>query len=366
MFDEYEDLKRIESDIDDCMLRKHLQIEEEHNTRLFCIKKLRFFLTVNVTNESLLLRLDGQVINDYKNTTKTYTSELIKRLCIVFENETEENKKIDIENDMTDKDNKEMQENYHNCSNIENHTNKDKIESKLQTKTSCNTSQNAEIFEWEQESEKIDSFELMRTKIPKKIKIIIEFDNSKDLVKLSEPLQKLLNLHTTTKTNAIIEMWKYLRINKLIDNSGNIICADMLKDIFDSDLFHIDNLTSKIYQHFLPLDLLSFNIPIKCYERVFDIVMERDDLSDVPIIYKDKNIAHIDRKIQNIIDCIENIKEKKNVLEKYIKNPIKFIDDFLVIDKRNVDFLMGGDNDGVFYDPTVVKELYNILKKQMV
>ncbi|KAM0678423.1 hypothetical protein BDAP_001139 [Binucleata daphniae] len=450
MNNKYKELKQIENDIDSLVLQKHLQIEEEHNTRLFCIKRLRFFLKVCAQNDNLLLRLDGQVINDYKNNTNMCTSELIKRLCVVIEtNEksNEINKKIDdkkidnekksddnvndkgiikkqkmndnnvnvtkcedddvikeeyttknlaINNHVTavkDNPNKENNNNTHieldknggdEFENVKTHINYDatKNESNLPTNienhekknkdTNGNTktiyydiittTNNNKIFEWQNENNKIDSYELLLDKIPKTIKIVIEFDNTKNLVKLSEPLQKLLNIHTTTRTNAIIEVWKYLRINKLIDNHNAVKCNGLLKDIFDCDTLDINNLTTALSLHFQPLDLLSFNVPVKSYERIFDVILERDDLTDAPILYKDKNINYLDRKIQNVIDYIENTEERKEALIQYVNDPIMYINKFFILDKCSIDFLMGNDNDGVFYDPVVAEELYNILK----
>ncbi|KAM0686960.1 SWI/SNF and RSC complex subunit Ssr3 [Conglomerata obtusa] len=340
MMEQYEKLKRMEKKLDQTILKKHLQIEEQHNTRIFCLKRLRFFLKLKLVENNLHLRLDGRVINDYKNSHEMRTSELIKSLFVIVDEEACMNNNVIMQEAVTDDNRKD-------------------------TNNDCKQMiGNENIYEWYQGEDVFDSFELIHKSIPKKIKIIINFDNSYDLVRLGPALQNLLKIHTTTKTNAIIEMWKYIRLNNLIDKNGVVNCDDALLKIFNVESFCLNDLTQKMNRHFLSLDVLAFDVPVSDYERVFDVVLERDDLTEMPILYKDKNICILDKKIQSVLECIEGVKDKKKTLEKFMQDPIKFTNEFLLIEKGDIDFLSGGSQQGFYSDPELQEYIYTFLKNE--
>ncbi|KAM0674062.1 SWI/SNF and RSC complex subunit Ssr3 [Gurleya vavrai] len=320
MIQNYEYMREIEKKLDKIVLKKHLQIEEEHNARISCIKRLRIFLKIKITNNSLYLRIDGRVINDYQNMIEMQTSELIKSLFVIS---NEKNNKIYEKEDL--------------------------IES---------------VFEWHQSEDIFDSFEIKFNSIPKSLKIVFDFDNSRDLVRLSAPLQNLLNIHTTTKTNVFIEIWKYIRINKLIQKNDKIICNDEFKKIFNCDFFYMHEMTNLFNIHFLPLDFLSFEVPISDYERVFDVVLEKDDLSEMPVLYKDKNINVLEKRIQNVLESIENVNDKRNVLKKFLGCPEGFANENILLEKMDLDYLNGNLNEGFFNDPEIQEQIYTMCKNK--
>lgn len=339
MEDLFNNLRKVETQIDKVTLKKYLQYEEQHNTRLKCFKRLRIFLKLHIVNNNIHLRIDGKVINDYKNIIETKMSELLKGFYVILDEKTSENS---------------------NSFMLDNVINEKGLPTDETVVKEIQKSEN--IFEWINEDEKLDAFELRDNYIPKTIKIIFEFDNSKDLVRLSEPLKKVLNLSTTNKTKCIIETWKYIRLNKLIDSKGIVTANEELQAVFKKNEFHIDEMPTLLTYHYLPLDILAFNIPVNDYERIFDVVIERDDLTDFPVLYKDKNILSLDKKIHQLNEYITNINTKKNVLKKLIDNPNKFINEYLFFEKKDLDILNTKNHSGIFNDPFVQETLFDFIK----
>lgn len=340
----YQKLRRIEEQLDKTTLKRYLEFEEQHNTRLKCLKRLRIFLKTQIIDSSIHIRIDGRVINDYKNIVETRMSELLKRVCIIFNEEAyEDSNVILLDEDI-----------------LKNSTNNDK---QIKNNAICKEINGKEnIFEWVNNEEKIDAFEINEKVLPNSIKILFEFDNSKDLVRLSKPLSALLKTTIITKTKAIIELWKYMRFSKLVNVEGEVTCDDALRSVFKCEKLNLDNITQLIYQHFLPLEIFSFNIPVSNYERIFDVNIERDDLTDFPAIFKDRHINILEKKIQNTIDSIEIVNDKIDVLDKFSKNPVKFVNKFLMVENNDLDFLCSRNGEGLFNDPKISEMIYNMIK----
>lgn len=332
-------LRRIEEQLDKTTLKRYLEFEEQHNTRLKCLKRLRIFLKLRVIDGNVHLRIDGRVINDYKNIVETRMSELLKRVCVVFNEDVTTLTNMVLLDDINS--NEDVGSGQWVCKEIEGNEN---------------------VFEWINNGDKIDAFEICDNNIPQTIKIIFEFDNSKDLVRLSAPLRELLQIDTITKTNAIIGLWKYIRINKLVDIYGLVTCDNALKSVFNSETIHLDTITNSIHQHFLPLELFSFNIPVTHYERIFDVNVERDDLTDFPAIFKDRNINILEKKIQHTLESIDTVNDKRDVLGKFARDPVKFVNEFLIVENSDLDFLSAKNGEGLFNDPKIREMIYDMIK----
>lgn len=379
----FQNLRLLENTLNKAALKKYLEFEEQHNSRLKCIKRLRIFLKLKVGN-SVKLRIDGRVINDYRNIVETRMSELLKRVVVVFDEEADvkyldqlEFESLDESSSSVQRDN-ETNINLHDCKsrdesldqvekeNTENeHTTlvADATDHSLDVKNRKHTSNESQsIYEWHNNGDRTDAFELVCNKIPRSIKILIEFDNSKDLVRLSDSLQKIIQADTITRTNAIIGFWKYLRTNKLIGKDGYILRDDKIKEVFANDV-HIDEIVAELNKHFLPLEILAFRIPVTDYERIFDVKVERDDLTDFPVLYKNKNINMLEKKILSVLEGIERSKDRLDVLKRFADDPEIFMRRHIAVESKDLDFI-GISDKGIFADPKILESIYEIVKKQ--
>lgn len=408
----FHNLRLLENTLNKAALKKYLEFEEQHNSRLKCYKRLRLFTNIKIGN-GFKLRIDGRVINDYRNVVETRMSELLKKVVVVLDDETDikylDESVFKMENDednsticnqeklvpfcgnaiidpqiteqanFADTNDKkdyatkkikiekgnsmELSKETHDKDPISTNDGKELIENR-RTSGLYNLKgmiEDEKIFEWHNNGDKIDAFELVTDKLPKSIKILIEFDNSKDLVRLSQKLQKIIPFDTITKTNAIIEFWKYIRLNTLINKEGYIVRNDIIGTIFSKDV-HIDDLVYELDKHFLPIEILAFRVPVRDYERIFDVKVERDDLTDFPVLFKNKAINALEKKIQYIMDCIEMSKDRVTVMERFAQDPDYFVKHHIMVECSDLDFL-GISDKGIFADPKILEYIYELIKR---
>ncbi|SMN20525.1 similar to Saccharomyces cerevisiae YOR295W UAF30 Subunit of UAF (upstream activation factor) [Maudiozyma saulgeensis] len=90
---------------------------------------------------------------------------------------------------------------------------------------------------------------------PKKPRKIPENHMSKAIVKLSEPLQNLLGIRNSTRTEVVKLIWVYIRENKL-QNPGDkreVLCDDRMKAIF-GDKVTIFSMNKLLLPHIVKLE----------------------------------------------------------------------------------------------------------------
>ncbi|TBT97997.1 putative SWIB/MDM2 domain-containing transcription activation complex protein [Hamiltosporidium magnivora] len=345
MMNLYNHLKKMEKLMDNAALKRKLMIEDSHCSRLKCIKTLRIFISISLN--PFLLKIEGRVINDYKNNVTVKTSALLKRIYVEFNNT--EQKSEDIAEVMV-YDNKDIL-----CPPISeipiDHIKEDIIDS----------------FEWIRSDKHIDGFELKTGKTPNSIQISFQFDNSINKYKVSQNLAEVINRHTDSKSEIILETWKYIRLNRLIGSKGKdiVVCDDKLKKCFDCDTFDICQLSMYVDRCLIPLDYLTIDVPVtNGYTRVFDVRMECDDLVDFPIIYTNKTILALDRKINDILELIKKTEERKELLEKFAQNPKKFIDEWIVLQSKDLNVIEDNPDfqTDFFYQPIVQETIYSLLQ----
>lgn len=286
---DYEKLKEAEEKLDKAVLRQRLLIEELHCQRIKCTKRLRVF----VEPTPVSLKVSGRVINDYRNFAELRMSDVLKRFYIqvLFEDRTE-------------------------------------------------------IFEWAKGRACVDSFELDGLDGMQGAKLIFDFANLRDTFRLSDGLQKLLNKRTESRTNFLIDLWKYVRLNNLVQR-GVVHCNAELKAIFKVDTFRLEELD--LSDHLLPLDSLIVDVDLGKKE-IFDVEMEMDDLVDFPVLYSSKKIHMLKRKIEELQEMIKNCKERVDVLSKFAEDPVGYINRNAVNEDRNF-----------FYDILVQDLVFKIL-----
>lgn len=286
---DYERLKAAEEKLDKAVLRQRLLIEELHCQRIKCTKRLRVF--VEPTHVSL--KVSGRVINDYRNFAELRMSDVLKRFYIqvFFEDRTE-------------------------------------------------------IFEWAKGRTSVDSFELDGLDGMKSAKLVFDFANLRDTFRLSDGLQMLLNKRTENRTSFLIDLWKYVRLNNLVQR-GVVHCDADLKAIFKVDTFKMEEL--ELGDHLLPLDSLVVDVDLGKKE-IFDVEMEMDDLVDFPILYSSKRIHLLKRKIEELQEMIKNCRERVDVLSKFAADPVDYINRNVVNEDRNF-----------FYDILVQDLVFKIL-----
>lgn len=121
---------------------------------------------------------------------------------------------------------------------------------------------------------------------------------------------------------------------------------DPLKMAFNMDTFDLRKLD--ISKYLLPVDSLVVEIVPK---MIFDVEMEVDDLVDFPVLYSNKMIYALDRKIEELQEIIKACKDRKQILEEFSEDPIGYINREVVINDKFF-----------FYDPMVQDMIFKLMR----
>ncbi|EJW02584.1 hypothetical protein EDEG_03017 [Edhazardia aedis USNM 41457] len=375
--DTLEKLIQSEQKLDEVVAKTLLKNEESHNVRLKCFKRLRVFLKIVIENDALRLRIDGRVINDFVNNAGLKFSELLSKVIVVCNEEViackdfkQESNKVEAEANKGYSENENLQVEQNNVVEIiESNNSTNTIEKDLFEEIGVvhklENTDNVDIYEWHANvnAKYFDAFEVNLSNIPKSIKIIFDFDNSKDLVKLCLPLQKLFGKVSVPKSKALIEMWKYLVNNSLIQRGEEFVLNNILAEVFPfnendekteiGSVLKMDKLTYLMNRYcFLNLDVCAVNLPVENCDRVFDVLFERDDLTDPLKMYKNRNIKLLDSKIDGLKSDLEYIQNQCDCYNKFIDDPIKFF------------IRLYCDASLSMYDSKVMDSVYKVLKKK--
>lgn len=271
---DHEKLGTVEEKLDRAVLRQRLLIEEMHCQRIKCTKRLRVFLEPGEGS----LRISGRVINDYKNFAEMKMSDVLRRFYVEISYEDRR-----------------------------------------------------EILEWTKGRGSVDAFEVGDIEKATGVRIAFDFCNLRDTFRLSTGLQRLLNKRTENRSNLLIDLWKYARLNNLM-RGGVVHCNEDLRAIFGTETLRLDELD--LSRHLLPLDTLVLDVDLGRRET-FDVEMDVDDLVDFPVLYSSKKVHALKRKAEELREMVKSCRERVDVLGQFIPDPAGYIDRNIVCEGRN-------------------------------
>lgn len=359
LLDLYEKLQKLESYLDKAVLQKKLLIEESYHKRIKCSISARMGIKFEKFKDSYLLQIDGRVISNLLNGHNIKITDILKRIVVQLnqENNSEQNHSDNTVVPFSLSDTN-LQPTEDKETRISQSTNIFKF-SKTDTFDS-------RIFEWSKsENENIDRFELIGTEKHGSITILFEFENLLEKYKLSQTLQNFLLKETETKTGVLIDLWKYIRLNRLVTdyNTYNVKCDDKLVRTFNIESFPFIELPDLIANHLLPLDPLVVENPSRQnYTRKFDIPMEIDDFYDFPVIYQNNLICQLDQKILNLFETLKVLRSKIDTLSKFSDNPTHFINEWLIDNGAFLKNQQFNLDHNTFYDPVVQQTIFEMMQ----
>ncbi|EPR79849.1 SWIB-domain-containing protein [Spraguea lophii 42_110] len=343
-------LRQAELLIDKKSLRKKLSAEEQNYNRIKTVKRLRLYFNMEkIENKdegvapSFKLNINGKIVNDYSTEPSLKMTQFINSLIISPEN-----------GEFKNNNNKYyIGENIIGITEEENNTpleseNVKRRKVAKETEEKIFLEEIHKIFEWNKQKNiltgnhfEFDTFEFkINNTTNTLLKCYFEFENTQDLHKLSPKLSYLLKRKVGTKTDIIIDIWKYIKTTKLpiqqIENDKRVTCDTLLNSIFNIDSFTYKQIPILINDHLLPLDNLIIELPLDNYERTIDIILEIDDLYEFPIIYKSNDLQLLENKINEINDAIIRTEEKIDNLNKFIINPIEFINGWVLNNSKDL------------------------------
>lgn len=319
LLDLYDKLRNLEMHLDKAVLKKKLMKEESHNRRIKCTKRLRFFIKYEKFDDSYHLQIDGRVINDFTNSTPLKMSDLLKSVII-----------------------------------------------KLNQADNAQSKDYKSIFEWSKSnSDFIDCFELNGIENHNSITLVLDFENTLDKYRLSDCLSKILNKETDTQTGVIIDIWKYIRLNRLVIDSETyrVTCDEIFKELLGVDSFEFLDIPKLILPHLLPLDPIFITIPCQNnYTYDFDVPIEIDDFFEFPLMYHNSTIFQLEQKIANLIDNLKRLYHKINILKKFSENPDEFINSWIIEHHFALKKQPFNVDHKAFYDPIVQQTIFEMMQ----
>ncbi len=199
-----------------------------------------------------------------------------------------------------------------------------------------------------------------------KIDILFYLNYPNPEFSLTPQLSNLLGINQGTRTNILYHMWQYIKLNSLQDNENptRIINNTQLQQIFKCEKIDIVALTGKLNEFLkepppivieFNINNLSYNyqdneilkdiiIPIEdpYYNSILFFLSNSDDNLLFPkhLIPLSNNQTKIDEYLNQIIDSDKKMNTMINILNKhkyrydfyeaYSKDPIKFINNFII------------------------------------
>ena len=197
------------------------------------------------------------------------------------------------------------------------------------------------------------------------IKFYINYPNPE--FSLSPELNSILGIKQGTRTNILYHIWQYIKLNSLQDNENpcTIINNTPLQKIFKCEKMNIISLIGKLNEHLKEPEpiIIEFNIKDLSYdykknEILKDIVIDIEDpyfnnilsfLSNYdeesllfPKHLFPNSVSHnevekylsqindIDKKMNTMINILNKHKYRYEFYEAYSKDPIKFINNFVI------------------------------------
>ncbi|KAL1920286.1 uncharacterized protein VTP21DRAFT_1432 [Calcarisporiella thermophila] len=227
-------------------------------------------------------------------------------------------------------------------------------------------------------SQEVDGFEIKRKGDANvKARIMLHLDYSPAKFKLSPELADLLGVRVDTKPQVLLNLWQYVKNNKLQDSQDKRIINnnERLRKIFLMDRMMFSQLPDLINRHLLPPDpiVLDYLIRVdKDYHlsrHACDIEVELDDalrqkmaavISTTP---SQKEIQTLHDQITRLLHSIAQTKMKRDFLVQFAKQPAEFVRRWCESQSRDLQVILGESQVGLeesrrseFYRQEWVKE----------
>lgn len=216
-----------------------------------------------------------------------------------------------------------------------------------------------------------DGFDVKRpieVKAPTKVKILFFLNYPNQEYKLSPMLAEILGINQETRPRILYHMWQYIKINSLQDNENpNIINNNKpLQKIFQCDKMDIVSLTSRLVDHIKPPDPVEVDFTINLNENYEDnqilqdfvVTIEDPHFNDILSLLSNtdkesllfpihvgnlnnvgnpgivdnyvKQMNEYEKKTHSLIELLKKHKYKYDFYEAYAKDPIRFINNFII------------------------------------
>ncbi|WWC73727.1 uncharacterized protein I206_107699 [Kwoniella pini CBS 10737] len=218
------------------------------------------------------------------------------------------------------------------------------------------------IVEWHAQNvtPPLDGFEILRRGDQNvNARIIIHLNHSPDRFKVLQPLADLISIKEGTRSEIINGVWKLIKVCGAQDkDDGTIIKAiGGLEKIFpqgtETIAFHqIPEMATRYLTHPDPIVIpytiqvdKDFNFHPKCFDIPFEVEDPlKSKMSSLVQSFEGKEgkeIVQLEDKVGELAYFARDIKQKRDFLESFAANPQSFIQNWLAVQARDLDQMLG-------------------------
>ena len=192
------------------------------------------------------------------------------------------------------------------------------------------------------------------------IKVLIQLDTGlTQKYKLSSQLSTILNRQNETKPQIIMGLWQYIKLHKLQNHEDRRIvnCDETLQRVFNQEKINFSALPELIIPHLGPLDPIELNYTIFLFPNqsthidegpFIDIEVDIEDFAKPKLptlltsLATTKEISLLEHKINELLFSIHKSSYKSEFMQKFVKDPVAFINNWVVSQARYLDDIVGG------------------------
>nr|XP_018260323.1 uncharacterized protein I303_07241 [Kwoniella dejecticola CBS 10117]OBR82481.1 hypothetical protein I303_07241 [Kwoniella dejecticola CBS 10117] len=218
------------------------------------------------------------------------------------------------------------------------------------------------IVEWHAQNTTppLDGFEILRRGDQNvNARIIIHLSHSPDRFKVLQPLADLISIKEGTRSEIINGVWKLIKVVGAQDrDDGTVIKAvGGLEKIFPQGTepiaFHqIPEMATRFLTHPDPIVIpytiqvdKDFNFHPKCFDIPFEVEDPlKSKMSSLVQSFEGKEgkeIVQLEDKVGELAYFARDVKQKRDFLESFAANPQAFIQNWLAVQARDLDQMLG-------------------------
>jgi chromatin remodeling complex protein RSC6 len=244
---------------------------------------------------------------------------------------------------------------------------------KIQIKFDSSNTEEYQDIEWvRQNNSDTDGFEIKRPGKGEsvRLKILFYMNSYMQEHRLSEPLCELMGIAQASRPQILNQIWQYIKINSLqdLENPNIILNNKEMQRIFKCEKMDISTLIPRLQEHLKPCEPIEIDYVINdsAEEKLYDIIVSIDDPHFLDIsnflsnsenesilfpknLFFHKNesqksdkyqqtftenfyakLQDYDRNVADLMDKLKKHKYKYDFYESYMKDPTKFINNFLI------------------------------------
>ncbi|KAJ3117705.1 SWI/SNF complex component snf12 [Phlyctochytrium bullatum] len=188
-------------------------------------------------------------------------------------------------------------------------------------------------------------------------KIYIYLESNPEKYVVTDALRELIGVSVDTKSNIIMALWQYIKINKLqdVDDKTLIKLDDALSSIFKVQRISLSQLPDVVMGFLRPCEPVYIEYTIKVDQEytlsniAYDVEVEVDDpvtaqMNKIAMLgdpNTQKEISELNEQIAKEVEEINAFKLKRDFMLAFAKDPSGFLNEWVASQSRDLEVILG-------------------------